>query len=61
MGRVSDQFWGDRCGSFTDPYGYRWTIATHKEDLSREEMAQRQAQWMKQMTPGAETSHAATR
>ena len=61
MGRVSDQFWGDRCGSFTDPYGYRWTIATHKEDLSREEMAQRQAQWMREMAPAANTSHVATR
>ncbi len=61
MGRVSDQFWGDRCGTFTDPYGYRWTIATHKEDLSREEMAQRQAQWMREMAPAANTSHAATR
>src|ERR1700675_409905 len=43
MGSISDQFWGDRCGSFTDPQGYRWTIATRKEDLSPEEMGQRQA------------------
>ena len=48
MGRVADQFWGDRCGSFTDPNGYRWTIATRKEDLSRQEMEERQAEWMKQ-------------
>ena len=48
MGQMADQFWGDRCGTFTDPHGYRWTIATHKEDLSREEMEQRQAAWMKQ-------------
>jgi len=48
MGQVADQFWGDRCGTFTDPHGYRWTIATHKEDLTPQEMEQRQAEWMKQ-------------
>ena len=48
MGSMSDQFWGDRSGSFTDPHGYRWTIATHKEDLTKEEMEQRQAAFMKQ-------------
>jgi PhnB protein len=47
MGRPADQFWGDRCGTFTDPEGYRWTIATRKEDLSPEEMEQRQAEFMK--------------
>jgi uncharacterized glyoxalase superfamily protein PhnB len=47
MGRMSDQFWGDRAGMFTDPHGYKWTIATRKEDLTREEMAQRQAEWLK--------------
>src|SRR5262245_28524666 len=48
MGRMADQFWGDRCGTFTDPHGYRWTIATHKEDLTPQELEQRQADWMKQ-------------
>jgi PhnB protein len=48
MGAMADQFWGDRCGTFTDPHGYRWTIATHKEDLTPEEMQQRQAAFMKQ-------------
>jgi hypothetical protein len=47
MGKVSDQFWGDRCGSFTDPAGYRWTIATRKEDLTPEEMKLRQDEFMK--------------
>jgi PhnB protein len=51
MGSMADQFWGDRCGTFTDPQGYRWTIATHKEDLSHEEMEKRQAAFMKQMAP----------
>ena len=48
MGQLQDQFWGDRSGSFIDPYGYKWTIATHKEDLTPEEMKQRQTEWMKQ-------------
>ena len=48
MGQLTDQFWGDRTGSFIDPAGYRWTIATRKEDLTREEMKQRQDEWMKQ-------------
>jgi len=47
MGQMADQFWGDRCGTVTDPSGYRWTIATHKEDLTKEELEQRQAEWMK--------------
>src|SRR4051812_40433457 len=45
---MGDQFWGDRCGSIQDPHGYSWTIATHKEDLTREEILQRQAEFMKQ-------------
>ena len=51
MGKMADQFWGDRAGTLTDPEGYKWTIATHKEDLSREEMEKRQAEWMKNFTP----------
>ena len=47
MGNLTDQFWGDRSGTLTDPHGYRWTIATHKEDLTRTEMEQRQAEFMK--------------
>ncbi|MFB3854921.1 MAG: VOC family protein [Vicinamibacterales bacterium] len=47
MGELADQFWGDRSGSFTDPFGYRWTIATRKEDLTEEELNARQAEFMK--------------
>ena len=47
MGQLADQFWGDRSGTFTDPQGYRWTIATHKEDLTPQEMEQRQAEFFK--------------
>jgi PhnB protein len=48
MGKMSDQFWGDRAGAFKDPEGYTWTIATRKEDLTPQEMKQRQDAWMKQ-------------
>ena len=48
MGQMADQFWGDRCGMFTDPQGYRWVVATHKEDLTPQEIQQRQDEFMKQ-------------
>lgn len=35
---LMDAFWGDRCGNITDPFGHRWTLATHKKDLSEEEL-----------------------
>jgi len=38
---IEDQFWGDRFGAVADPYGHEWLIATHKEDLSPEEIAER--------------------
>jgi PhnB protein len=49
MGKMSDQFWGDRAGAVRDPEGYIWTIATRKEDLTPQEMKQRQDEFMKQM------------
>ncbi len=53
MGEMQDQFWGDRSGTFTDPHGYVWTIATHKEDLTPQEMQQRQDAFMKNFAAGA--------
>jgi PhnB protein len=47
MGELQDQFWGDRSGTLTDPQGFTWTIATRKEDLTPQEMQQRQEEWMK--------------
>ena len=38
---VADQFWGDRFGSISDPFGHSWSIATHVEDVPPEEMAER--------------------
>jgi PhnB protein len=44
-----DMFWGDRFGSVQDPFGHSWTIATHIEDVSPEEMEKRSEEWMAQM------------
>ncbi|MCB1125244.1 MAG: VOC family protein [Verrucomicrobiae bacterium] len=38
---VKDQFYGDRSGTFVDPFGHKWTVATHIEDLTPEEMERR--------------------
>jgi PhnB protein len=43
---VEDKFYGDRSGQFEDPFGHRWTVQTHVEDVSPEEMARRAAQMM---------------
>ena len=48
MGQLTDQFWGDRSGTVVDPYGYTWTIATRKEDLTSQEIKQRMDSFMKQ-------------
>ena len=47
MGEMADQFWGDRAGTFTDPFGHTWSIATRKEDLTSEEIDQRMNAFMK--------------
>lgn len=38
---AEDQFWGDRYGKLTDPFGHEWQLATHVEDISEEKMAER--------------------
>jgi PhnB protein len=45
---VQDQFYGDRSGTVEDPFGHVWTISTHKEDLSPEELQKRSEAFMKQ-------------
>jgi len=40
---VKDQFYGDRTGTLNDPFGHQWTIATHKEDVSADEIRKRAA------------------
>ena len=61
MGQMSEQFWGDRCGMFTDPHGYRWTIAARKEDLSHDEVQRRGMAFMEQMGHGSPSSGGAER
>ena len=41
VNRPADQFHGDRAGSLKDPFGHRWMLATHTEDMSEEEMQRR--------------------
>ena len=43
---VENQFYGDRSGQFEDPFGHRWSVATHLEDVSADEMAKRAAETM---------------
>jgi PhnB protein len=45
---VADQFYGDRSGTLIDPFGHVWSVATHKEDVSAEEMHRRFEASMKQ-------------
>jgi PhnB protein len=40
---VQDMFYGDRAGSVTDPFGYKWFVATHVEDVAPEELRKRAA------------------
>jgi PhnB protein len=47
---VTDQFWGDRNGSVTDPFGVTWMLATHIEDVPPEEMGRRMEEWSAQQT-----------
>ena len=42
---IANQFYGDRSGTVKDPFGHRWTIATHVEDVTPEEMARRVAEF----------------
>jgi len=56
MGAMQDQFWGDRSGTIVDPEGYKWTIATRKEDLTRQELDQRGQEFMKKFA--AQSTHA---
>jgi PhnB protein len=46
---LRDQFYGDRSGTLTDPYGHIWTVATHKEDVPPDELQRRSEEAMKAM------------
>jgi PhnB protein len=49
----ADQFWGDRMGKIEDPFGHIWSIATHTEDLSPDEITRRAEEWKKQQAASA--------
>jgi len=38
---MQDMFWGDRTGTFEDPFGHKWSVCTHKEEVSPEEIEER--------------------
>lgn len=46
---VSDMFWGDRYGQVEDPFGHQWSIATHKQDFTKEQMAENAKKFFAQM------------
>jgi PhnB protein len=50
---LMDQFWGDRYGVVIDPYGHRWSLATHTRDMSPEEMEQEQEKAFSKMPKSA--------
>jgi PhnB protein len=45
---LTDMFWGDRYGKVVDPFGHKWGIATHKEDVSKPEIERRAREWLSQ-------------
>jgi len=45
---VADQFYGDRCGGLKDPFGHKWSIATHVEDVPPDEISRRAAKMFEQ-------------
>ena len=45
---VDNQFWGDRMGTLIDPFGQRWSLATHVEDVPPEELQRRMAAFSQQ-------------
>jgi PhnB protein len=49
---VRQEFYGDRTGQFVDPFGHRWSVASHVEDVPPEEMERRAAEAAGQGTPG---------
>ncbi|WTW92114.1 VOC family protein [Streptomycetaceae bacterium NBC_01309] len=50
---VKDEFYGDRTGQFEDPFGHRWNVSSHVEDVPEDEMAKRAEEAMKSMGNGS--------
>jgi len=47
---VTDMFWGDRYGQVIDPFGHTWALATHTEDVTPEQIAVRQREFLAKMS-----------
>jgi PhnB protein len=50
---VMDMFWGDRYGQLMDPFGHKWSLATHTRDMSQEEISQEQEKAFSKMPKSA--------
>lgn len=48
---ITDQFWGDRYGQVQDPFGHEWSIATHKQDFTDEQLMERAKAAFANMAP----------
>jgi uncharacterized glyoxalase superfamily protein PhnB len=55
---MMDQFWGDRYGQVQDPYGHQWAFATHKQDLSHDQIAENAKAFFAKMGKEMETATA---
>jgi len=55
---VTDMFWGDRMGNFSDPYGFNWTLSTHTQDMTEEELEEGAKAFHAQMAAQAEKKSA---
>lgn len=54
---LENQFWGDRYGKITDPFGHSWGLAQHVEDVTPEEMKRRAQEWQAKMAKAAAAGH----
>jgi PhnB protein len=50
---LDNQFWGDRYGKLTDPFGHQWGLAQHVEDVAPDEMKRRSEEWTAKMAKAA--------
>lgn len=50
---LENQFWGDRYGKITDPFGHQWGLAQHMEDVAPAEMERRSKEWQAKMAKAA--------
>jgi PhnB protein len=49
---LKDEFWGDRIGTVIDPFGHKWSLATHLEEVPPEELQRRMEEWSKEQAGG---------